>query len=141
MFVKRIGQHDLELPSRGTEHSAGYDLRAMGCHVLQPGEQKLIGTGFAWEIPLHHVGLIRDRSGHAFKKRLTTRAGVIDCDYRGEVKVLVVNESDTEQEIEHGERIAQMIIIPYYFSEITEVTDFISNTERSDRGFGHTGTK
>lgn len=140
MKIVRIGNHDLEIPKQQTESAAGFDL-ASAVHVyIEPGEQVLIPTGFAWEIYEGFVGLIRDRSGQAYKQRLTTRAGVIDSDYRGEVGVLAVNESNEPISIEPGERIAQMIVSSYLKCSLVEVDEF-SDTERGDNGFGSTGCK
>ena len=138
--VQRIGSHDLPLPSQHFVGDAGFDLCSTVDIALDPGEQYLIPTGFAWKIPDSWVGLIRDRSGAAHKQRLTTRAGVIDSTYRGEVKVLLVNESHDWVKIEKGNAIAQMVITKYLCDTCYEV-EALSNTARGGAGFGSSGYK
>ena len=138
MRVKRIGNHDLPQPKRETEGAAGYDLRATTLMIIRPGGSVVVPTGFAWAIPVGKVGMIRDRSGWAAKRGLTTRAGVVDSDYRGEVMVVLRNESDETQTVREGDRIAQMVVLPAYLDEIHE-TDDLDSTERGAGGFGHTG--
>lgn len=140
--VKRVGDHDLPLPQRETEGSAGYDLRAARNYTIWPGSTLLIRTGFAWALPYEYVGLIRDRSGLAYRQSLTTRAGVIDADYRGEVMVLMRHEGEKGKSgpinIMKGERIAQMIITTYLHGMTQEVDD-LADTYRGAGGFGSTG--
>lgn len=102
-----------------------------------PGESRLVPSGWCIAIPDGHVGLIRDRSGAANKRRLTTRAGVIDADYRGEIKIILVNESDEPQKVVPDERIAQIVIIPCVMTETLEVSE-LDDTERDRAGFGST---
>jgi dUTP pyrophosphatase len=136
--VQRIGEHRLPAPERHSPDAAGYDLRANRYVKLWPGERVLVETGFAFEIPPGWVGLIRDRSGLACQG-ITTRAGVIDADYRGEIKVLLVNESpEVAHEIAAGDRIAQLVIVPALVADLREV-DQLSDTQRGDGGFGSTG--
>ena len=94
------------------------------------------------EIPIGYAGMIFARSGLATKKGLApaNKVGVVDSDYRGEVMVVLHNHSNTSQTISNGERIAQMVIMPFYKAEFT-VVDELSNTERGSGGFGSTGTK
>lgn len=139
MRVKRIGNHELQLPERKTVGSAGYDLQSATTTELHPGEQARIPTGFAWEIPDGWAGKIFDRSGMAVKFRVATRAGVIDSDYRGEVVVVMTNESNKIINIEDGQRFAQMLIIKVFRDEISEVEEFDSITDRAENGFGSTG--
>ncbi len=139
MRVKRLVDH-LPVPTRQTEGAAGYDLSAaVGTYCLMPGERGLVETGFAWEIPAGKVGLIRPRSGLACRAGLHVMAGVIDSDYRGEVKVLLVNLGDGPIEIKSGDRIAQMLVTDHYTVEL-EVVDDLDDAERGDGGFGHTGS-
>lgn len=139
MKIKRIGKHQLEAPKRETEGSAGYDLRSdIGLCIIQPGARGLVGTGFAWEIPTGMVGQVRPRSGLAVREGLHVMAGVIDSDYRGEVKVLLVNMGDKPIEIKHGDRIAQMMVTPFHGIELIEV-DELDDAERGTGGFGSTG--
>lgn len=138
MRIKRLID-GLALPQRESEGAAGYDLRAaVGTYCLMPGERGLIETGFAWEIPHSMVGLIRPRSGLACREGLHVMAGVVDSDYRGEVKVLLVNLGDKPIEIKTGDRIAQMVVVSHYGGELIEV-DELHNASRGDGGFGSTG--
>lgn len=135
--VRRIKSCDLPLPSRGTEEAAGLDLAANRTVFIQPGEQYVMGTGFCFELPLGTVGLIWQRSSMA-KKQIDTRAGVIDSDYRGEVKVVLRNESKKQVCITKGERIAQMLVQPVSLHDCQEV-ETLNDTRRGDGGFGSTG--
>ncbi|NCC29920.1 MAG: dUTP diphosphatase [Gammaproteobacteria bacterium] len=136
--VKRIEGADLDIPKRATPEAAGYDLSAAARATLFPGDQQLISTGFAWAIPSGYVGIIKDRSGMASKSRIYTAAGVIDSDYRGEVKVLVRNGSDRVVKIEVGDRVAQMLVVPCVIDTVEEVAE-LSETARGAGGFGSTG--
>ena len=138
IHAKRYGRHDLPVPERATAAAAGYDLRVCSLAIVRPGETRRLLTGFAIEIPDGYVGLIRDRSGTA-SRGLTTRAGVIDSDYRGEIAVIVVNESEDPIRIEPGERIAQLLMLPIITPTIIE-SDYLTDTTRGANGFGHTGT-
>lgn len=131
-------------PTYGSEFSAGADLYAI-CDtsiILNPGQTVLVRTGLSIEIPQGFGGFIFARSGLATKKGLApaNKVGVIDSDYRGEVMVALHNHSDTTQKIEHRERIAQMVIMPYLACEFVEC-EALSDTERGEGGFGSTGTK
>ncbi len=132
------------VPSYGSQFSAGSDLYSV-CDeavTIGSGETVLIHTGLSMEIPQGFVGLIFARSGLATKKGLApaNKVGVIDCDYRGEIMVALHNHSSEERVIEHGERIAQLVIMPYLACEFIEQKE-LSDTLRGDRGFGSTGTK
>lgn len=130
-------------PTFGTEFSAGADLySAEGEVVINPGETKFIGTGLATAIPVGTVGLIYARSGLACKKGLApaNKVGVIDSDYRGEIKVALHNHSSEPQTVAEGERVAQMVIAPF-FSVNYEETAVLDETDRGAGGFGSTGTK
>lgn len=131
------------IPSHATEYSAGADLHAI-CDeevVIPSGQSYMFSTGIAIEIPVGTVGLIYARSGLASKKGLApaNKVGVIDSDYRGEIKVCLHNDSNIPQTVKPFERIAQIVIMPYYTAVYTE-TDSLSDTKRSDGGFGSTGT-
>lgn len=132
------------LPSYGSEHSAGADLYACLDEpaTIGPGETFMVHTGIAMEIPEGYVGLIFARSGLASKKGLApaNKVGVIDSDYRGEFMVPLYNHSKIPQTIEQGERIAQMIMVPYITAS-WNVADELSETGRGDKGFGSTGLK
>lgn len=133
---------DLPLPKYMTEHAAGMDLPAAVADavVLKPLERRLIPTGFAVKIGEGYEGQIRPRSGLANRHGITVlnTPGTIDSDYRGEVKVLLVNLGSEPFEIKRGERIAQLIIAPVVQAELKAV-DALSGTTRGEGGFGHTG--
>lgn len=141
--VKRLPHGEgIELPSYATEHSAGLDLRAAVEEpvVLKPLERVLIPTGFVFEIPEGYEGQVRPRSGLALRKGVTVlnSPGTVDSDYRGEVKVLLVNLGREEVVINRGDRIAQMVIAPVSRVEVVEVEE-VSQTSRGEGGFGSTG--
>lgn len=136
MRIKRLIDN-LPAPRRETAGSAGYDLRSAGAITILPDERRVVETGFAWEIPTGMVGMIRPRSGLAVRKGLHVMAGVIDSDYRDEVKVLLVNLGDTPIEIITGDRIAQMVVTPFHGPELIEV-DELDDINRGG-GFGSTG--
>lgn len=132
------------LPAYGSEYAAGADLYACLDEeiTVNPHETVLIPTGLAIELPLGYAGLIYARSGLATKKGLApaNKVGVVDCDYRGEVKVALHNHSEVPQKVAAGERVAQLVITPYLTAEFTEKTE-LSETVRGGGGFGSTGTK
>ena len=132
------------LPTYGSEYSAGADLYACmeETVTIQPGETVLIKTGLAMAIPEGYAGLIYSRSGLATKKGLApaNKVGVVDADYRGEVMVPLHNHSRVAVEVEHGERIAQMVITPFLTAEYM-LAEELDETERGEGGFGSTGTK
>ncbi len=143
--VKRLPHGEgIELPSYATEHSAGFDLRAAVPKriVLKPMDRALIPTGFIFEIPEGYEGQVRPRSGLAIKKGITVlnSPGTVDSDYRGEVKVILINLGREEVVIERGERIAQMVIAPVSRAHLIEVEE-VSATARGDGGFGSTGVR
>ena len=141
--IKKL-KDEAKLPSYGSEYAAGADVYACidSDVTINPGETVLIPTGIAVELPLETVGLIYARSGLASKKGLApaNKVGVIDCDYRGEVMVALHNHGAAEQTVSHGERIAQMVIAPYY-TAVFEEADELSDTVRGEGGFGSTGMK
>ena len=134
---------DLALPRYETEFSAGLDLRAALEEELPvgPGERVVIPTGLKIEIPAGYEGQVRPRSGLAMKYGLTVlnAPGTIDADYRGEVKVLLVNLGQNAHVLERGERVAQLVIAPVTRVVLEEVAE-LSETERGEGGFGSTGT-
>ncbi|CAM3359932.1 dUTP diphosphatase [Marinicrinis lubricantis] len=141
--IKRLpGGEDLPLPQKMSEWAAGFDLYAAVSEpvVLQPGERQLIPTGFAMAMPPELEAQIRPRSGLAYKHGITclNTPGTIDADYRGEVKVLLINLGQESFEIQRGERIAQMVIQVIPKVELTQVEE-LSDTVRGAGGFGHTG--
>ncbi len=106
--------------------------------VLSSNERKLISTGISIAIPEGYVGLIWDKSGLASKHGLKTMAGVIDSGYRGEIKILIHNLSESEYIVEKGKKVAQMLIQPVEQREILEVAD-LDHSDRGEKGFGSTG--
>lgn len=142
LFKRLTGNEDLAIPKRMTEGSAGFDLQASVSEAvtLAPGERKLIPTGFAMAMPVELEAQIRPRSGLAFKHGITclNAPGTIDADYRGEVKVLLVNLGQEPFIIERGERIAQMLFQVVPSVAIIEA-DELPDTLRGEGGFGHTG--
>ena len=132
------------IPAYGSEYAAGADLYACidGELEIKPHSTVVIPTGIALELPLGYAGLIYARSGLATKKGLApaNKVGVVDCDYRGEVKVALHNHSDICQSVSSGERIAQLVITPYITAAFT-VADELSPTVRGAGGFGSTGSK
>lgn len=138
--VRRVGDHDLPLPDYATEGAAGIDLCAAEGHRLVPGERRLVGTGFAIALPASCEGQIRPRSGLAAKHGVTVlnAPGTIDADYRGEVKVLLVNLGDEPVEVAAGDRIAQLVVAPVRRLRLVEV-DALPETVRGAGGFGSTG--
>ena len=132
------------IPTYGSEYAAGADLYACvdGEIKIAPHETAVIPTGIALELPVGYAGLIYARSGLATKRGLApaNKVGVVDCDYRGEVKVALHNHSGIEQAICAGERIAQLVITPYITAQFIEAEE-LSSTGRGAGGFGSTGTK
>ena len=131
-------------PSYGSEYAAGFDLYAILDEdiTIKSGETFLVKTGLSMEIPIGYAGMIFARSGLATKKGLApaNKVGVVDSDYRGEVMVALHNHSNEDRTISHGERIAQMVIMPFYKAEFIEVEE-LSDTDRGSGGFGSTGSK
>ncbi len=144
MKVNIINHSKHDLPSYATEYSAGLDLRAnIGSPIeLKPFERQLIPTGLFIELHKGYEAQIRPRSGLAFKNGITVlnSPGTIDADYRGELKVLLINLSNSPFMINDGERIAQMVIAKHEQINWEEVTS-MNETDRGSGGFGHTGSK
>ena len=142
MKIKIINKSDHQLPEYATSLSAGMDLRAYLVQpvTLKPLERALIPTGLFVELPEGYEAQIRPRSGLAIKHGLTVlnTPGTIDADYRGEIRVILVNLSTEDFEIKDGERICQMIIATHAHAEWIEVEE-LNDTERGTGGFGHTG--
>ncbi|MBK9018226.1 MAG: dUTP diphosphatase [Saprospiraceae bacterium] len=142
MQVKIINQSPFPLPQYETLGSAGLDLRAniSTAITLQSLERQLVPTGLFIELPIGYEAQVRPRSGLAIKKGLglVNSPGTIDSDYRGEIKIILVNLSNGPQTVEPGERIAQMVIAKYERIEWAEAEQ-LSETERGAGGFGSTG--
>lgn len=142
--VKIINTSGNALPQYATEGSSGMDMRAAldSEFILQPLERSLVPTGIFMEIPLGYEAQVRPRSGLAVNKGITclNTPGTIDSDYRGEVKVLLVNLSAEAQVISPGDRIAQIVFVKIERAHIT-LAEELNHTERASGGFGHTGIK
>jgi len=142
IHIKIVNTSANPLPQYATKGSSGMDIRAsLDIPVtLQPLERTLIPTGLFVEIPNGYEIQIRPRSGLAIKQGITclNSPGTIDSDYRGEIKIILINLSSEEQIINHGDRIAQMIIQKTERAELVQV-EFLTETERAAGGFGHTG--
>ena len=144
MVLKIINRSGNPLPRYESADAAGMDIR---CNIseavtLQPLERTLLPTGLYIELPRGYEAQIRPRSGLALKRGLTVlnSPGTIDADYRGEVKIILINLSQEPQTIEPGERICQMVIARHEQPEVVEVQE-LSATERGEGGFGHSGVK
>ena len=133
-----------QAPAYGSPDAAGADLRAVldAPVTLAPGETAFFSTGLAVELPRGFVGLVYARSGLACKRGLApaNKVGVIDADYRGEIKVALHNHSDAPQTVEPGERIAQMVVAPY-LPAVYEEAASLTETDRGEGGFGSTGRR
>lgn len=141
--IKKLNDKAI-IPAYGSEYAAGADLYACieSEVTVNPHQTVLIPTGIALELPVGYAGLIYARSGLATKKGLApaNKVGVVDCDYRGEVKVALHNHSEAPQTVAVGERVAQLVITPYITAQFVTV-DELSQTVRGAGGFGSTGTK
>lgn len=143
MKVKIVNKSDNNLPAYETVNSAGMDLRAYlpeGPIVIKPMQRTLVPTGLFMEIPEGFEGQVRPRSGLAIKNGITVlnTPGTIDADYRGEVKIILINLSDTDFTINSGDRVAQIVFARCEQMKIVNV-ETLSETERGSGGFGHTG--
>ena len=141
--VKKLNEKAI-LPSYGSEYAAGADLYACieSEVTVAPHTTIMIPTGIALELPVGYAGFIYARSGLASKRNLApaNKVGVVDCDYRGEVKVALHNHGETAQTIAVGERVAQLVVAPYITAQFEEAEE-LSETVRGAGGFGSTGTK
>lgn len=142
VLIKRLHSFELPLPHYMTAGSAGVDLYAAVENTVNiaPGMRTLVPTGIAIALPEGYEAQIRPRSGLAIKHGLTllNSPGTIDCDYRGEIKLIVINLGDKEYILQRGERIAQMVFSRVEKGEFLEV-DILDETARGSGGFGHTG--
>ena len=143
MILKIVNKSNNALPAYETINSAGMDLRAYlpdGQVVIKPMQRALVPTGLFMEIPVGYEGQVRPRSGLAIKSGITVlnSPGTIDADYRGEVKVILINLSENDFVINSGDRIAQIVIAKCEQTEVVEV-ETLTETERGAGGFGHTG--
>jgi dUTP pyrophosphatase len=142
LAVKIINESNNPLPQYQTSQSAGMDLHANLSEtiMLHPGERKLIPTGLFMELPEGYEAQVRPRSGLALKHGITVlnSPGTIDADYRGEIQVLLINHSQIDFIINHGERIAQMVIAKHEQVKWIE-NEVLNNTERGAGGYGSSG--
>ena len=141
-WLDRHRDHDLLLPSYHSELAAGMDVQAAieGALVISPGAIELIATGLAVALPPGYELQVRPRSGLAIKHGITivNAPGTIDADYRGEIKIGLINLGQVPYTINRGDRIAQLVLAPVCRAVLKEV-DVLAETERQDGGFGHTG--
>jgi dUTP pyrophosphatase len=144
--VKKLSEDfsDVPLPYYATSGSAGMDIHAaiIDDLILQPGKVELIPTNISFEIPLGYEIQVRPRSGLAAKYSIgiLNSPGTIDSDYRGEVKIILMNFGKDDFKISRGDRIAQLIVSKVYTAKIVEVKD-LNSSNRGEGGFGHTGKK
>ena len=141
--IKKLNENAI-IPTYGTEFSAGTDLYALPGEAItvEPHQTVMIHTGLAMEIPEGYAGLIFARSGLASKRGLApaNKVGVVDPDYRGEFMVALHNHTDEPRTVEGGERVAQLVIVPFIQGSF-EVANELSETVRGEGGFGSTGKK
>jgi dUTP pyrophosphatase len=140
LYIKLIN-NNINIPSRGSSNSAGLDLYSNEDGIIYPLSRTMISTGIIIKIPNNYYGRIAPRSGLALKNGIDVLAGVIDSDYRGEIKVILYNtDKDKNYEYKKGDKIAQLIIEKYYNVEI-KLIDELDDTERGNNGFGSTDIK
>lgn len=142
VVIKIVNRSDNYLPEYATAGSAGMDIRANlpGSIMLRPLQRKMVPTGLFFEIPDGYEAQVRPRSGLALKQGITclNSPGTVDSDYRGEIKVILINLSEEEQVINNGDRIAQVIFSKVEKAKWQEVKE-LNETTRGEGGFGHTG--
>lgn len=136
LHVKKLRQEAI-IPTRGSDHAVGYDLTTIENTIIPANGKALISTGLAMNIPLGHYGRLAPRSGMSWKYHTDIGAGVIDPDYRGEIKILMFNHSDKELEIPMGTRAAQLILEKCSILDIVEINE-LDETVRGIGGFGST---
>jgi dUTP pyrophosphatase len=142
VLIKVVNQSNNDVPEYATPGSAGMDLKA-NLHepvILNPLQRQMIPTGLFIELPDGYEAQVRPRSGMAYKKGITclNSPGTVDSDYRGELKIILINFSDTLQTIEHGDRIAQLVIAKVEQAK-WDIVKQLNNSKRGEGGFGHTG--
>ena len=137
IFVQKLDP-SAKLPSYAYEGDAGMDLFSFEDCEISPGENRLVSTGVKIVVPEGCAGLVWDKSGIATKHHITTIAGVIDSNYRGELKIALTNLGKESYHIKKGEKIAQLVIQPVVSGTITEVEE-MDTTERGEEGFGSSG--
>ena len=142
MFVLKVKKLDesARLPEYAHAGDAGLDIFALEEKTLVPGESALIRTGIQIELPLHTEAQVRPRSGLALKHQITllNTPGTIDCGYRGEVGVIMINHGRHSFKVEQGMKIAQLVVQPVYHTTVVEVNE-LNDSHRGEKGFGSTG--
>lgn len=136
-FVRKL-EEDAFIPSKGSEYAAGYDLYAREDFEIKSHGKVLVKTGIAIEMTKGIYGRIAPRSGMAWKHHIDVGAGVIDCDYRGDIGVVLFNHSDEDLTFERGTRVAQIIFTPYYEVNLEEKAE-LSESVRGSGGYGSSG--
>jgi len=126
------------IPKRGHKGDAGMDFHSLEEHTIEPGKRKMFGTGIAMEVPEGYAILVWEKSGLASKHGIKTMAGVGDCHYRGEYKVILLNTSNKAYTVKKGDKIAQFLVQRVEYPKIQEVSE-LSKTSRGESGFGSTG--
>ena len=142
VMLQRLASGDgLPLPAKASDGAAGYALRAAAAVTLAPGARALVATGFAMALPNGWEGQVRPRSGLALKHGVTVlnAPGTVDCDYRGEIGVVLINHGDAVFAVERGDRIAQLVLAPVA-ATVLEEADTLPPAARGVGGFGSTGT-
>lgn len=129
---------DAIIPTRGREADAGWDLYSLNKVTVTGNSVKLIATGIALEIPPGHFGLLKPRSGFAVNNQANVTAGVIDSEYRGEVRIAVLNSTQGPIKIEPRDRIAQLVVLKIPKTEMVEVQE-LGESDRGEKGFGSSG--
>lgn len=138
LLVKKL-HPDAIVPTRTHHDDAGLDLCSREEFTLQPGERKAVDTGIAVAIPAGHVGLIWDKSSVPFKYGVKTMGGVIDTQYRGEIKVIMINLSQEPASFTIGQKLAQLVVQKVEILPVREVAE-LETTDRGEKGFGSSGT-
>src|SRR5210317_263460 len=137
LCVKRLVQ-DATIPTRGSSGAVGYDLYSIDEVVVSPSQRALVGTGVVVILPMNVYGRVAPRSGLAVKHGIQVGAGVVDPDYRGEIKVVIFNQGDRDFVIKKGDRIAQLVLERCETPDVREI-ESLDETDRGSGGFGSTG--
>jgi dUTP pyrophosphatase len=134
----QLNHFNAKKPTKGSEHAAGYDLFAIEEMTIRKGQWAAVETGVALQIPPGYYAKIEARSGLAAKRGIETLAGVIDSDFRGSIKAILLNNCDLDFIIHAGDRVAQIIFLKHESPELVEV-NFLSASQRGQNGFGSSG--
>ena len=139
MIIAKKLNEEARIPTKATKGSAGWDLYSLEDVIITSGFSEVVSTGIAVEIPENWVGLLTHRSSLAFKLDTISSFGVIDNDYRGEIKVKLFNMGSDGVRIKAGDRFAQLVVVPSYCQLEMVDSDILSDTDRGDGGMGSTG--